>query len=870
MKKQLYILFAVLLLNKTFSQSESARIENEIKTANNCPFIFEATISNVEVFAGDKFGNKLPKSSVRWEGSTGTFYDKNGDEGLGYIKATLTPNKIYKGTLQNNSFEVIYKSVTIQNIHLGISKNDTAIIYMYVPPSHEPDFIILPSFKGQKYLFFCSNIIDLGTFKFQNNKSTESNINVVSNISFGSINSDVYASGFNKTYKTKEDLNTFLSSFNGINVNAKEINSTTPQKKRADVSENKNIEEILKQNNLKYEQWLDNHTKQSQNKQNNALAGTMNISMANPRIVDTLGGNWLEFDILMSASTSTAYFDSFLAHIQYNTSAFGTNMIANNNIVAIQSAPFTSPTYTNPNAYWADNGSNIVIIPFGSSNNGPYNRTLCSLTPQKLLSLRFKIQNCNVPANILFTNTGFTSSFGFYTPTAAGSLTTSIGFTTTNYSGTINDATCKPIITSFNNNIPAGVGRTLVINGRYFGKRKVTGTVILKNADKGTVYPSVGGAYDGGVQPYDVISWKDDEIKIKLPGVIDSVSSTGFSTPGTGKFQVRNFTNTKTESSSILTIPYAIYQLPASTPNYIKFNVQLSGKSPFFGYEVRCNPNVATAFPNAPILIKRALKEWSCNTGINWKLISDTTLGSISDGINMINVGSFSALQRTFREVKYCDLGGGLYRAYEKSFDIEINQTPSFGNWQVDSMGTLLAGNYDFYSAISHELGHGHLVEHINDSLTDIMWWAQYAQPFNQTNRKLVSVSPGAPDAGNYIVDTLTAILPCYGNHVLTFPQNCAGFAINIKKNGKDPLSVTIYPNPIGSNQNLYINFEDLKISKFSYQLIDITGAVVEQETINTYNSNSNVISIKDYPSGMYMLRLNIDGKFKTVKIIKE
>lgn len=866
MKKQFYILsLAILLLNKTFSQSESV----EMKMAKASPLIFEATISKVEVFAGDKFGNKLPNSSVKWQGSLGTFYDKDGNEGMGYIKATLTPNKIYKGNIPTSSFEVIYKSVTIQNIYLSVSKNDTSLSYIYVPPSHEPDFIILPSFKGQKYVFFCNSFADIKAFKFQNNKSTESNINVVSSISFGNSNNGEYASGFDNIYKTKEELNTFLSSFSGVNLNAPELNIKTPQKKSAEVNENKNIEVVLQQNNLKYQEWLSRYKNQTQNKQNNILAGTMNISMANPRLVDTLGGNWLEFDILMSASTNTVYFDSFLAHIQYNSAAFGTNMIANNNIIAIQSTPFTSPTYTNPNAYWTDNGSNIVVIPFGSSASGPYNRTLCSLTPQKLLSLRFKIQSCNVPANILFTNIAFTSSFGFYTPTAAGSLTTSVAFNTTNFSGTINDATCKPLITSFNNNVPAGVGRTLVISGRYFGKRKVNGTVIFKNADKGTVYPSIGNAYDGGVQPYDIISWKDDEIKIKLPGVIDSVNTTGYSTPGTGKFQVKNFTNTKTESSTILTIPYAIYQLPASIPAYTKFNVQLSGKAPFFGYEIRCNPNVTTAFANAKPIIKRAMKEWSCNTGVNWKLIGDTTLSSISDGINMINIGNFSALQRTFREVKYCDLGGGVYRAYEKSFDIEINQFPSFGSWQVDSSGTLLSGNYDFYAAISHELGHGHLVEHINDSLTDIMWWAQYAQPFNQNNRKLVSVSSGAPNAGNYVVDSLTAILPCYGNHLLTFPQNCQGL-INIKKNSKEPLTVSIYPNPINGNQDLFIKIEDLKFTNFSYQVINVSGVVIDEKHLIPSNSNINVIPIKDYPSGIYMIRLNVDGKYNTVKLIKE
>lgn len=865
MKKNIYItIIAVLTLSNLFSQNESKQTTTEITNANKSKFIFEAVVTNAEVFAGDKNGNKLGKNNIRWQNSIGTFYDNYGNEANGYIKATLTVSKIYKGALSNQTIEVIYKSITIQNVNMFAGSKDSVINFMYVPPSHGADFIILPSFKGQKYLFFCNSITDITNFNFKNKNSTESNIEVVSNISFGNENSDAYASGFNQVFKTKQDLNIFLNSFDGVNANDK---SETIEKKSAEKSEEE-INNILKQNLINYNKWLQDHSNNLKGKGSNVAAGTLNLVMANPRLLDTLGNNWLEFDILMSASSSSVYFDSFLAHIQYNTSAFGTNMIANNNVIATLVPPFTSPTYTNPNAYWTDNGSNVVVIPFGSSASGPYSRTLCSLTPTKVLTLKFKIQNCSQPANVVFTNTVFTSGFNFYTPTAAGSLTSSIAFSTATYSGNINDQTCVPIITSFNNNVPAGINRTLVINGRYFGKKKGTGTVIFKDANKGTVYPNVGAPYDGGVQPYDIISWNDSQIKVKLPSVIDSVPSGGYVTPGSGKFQVRNFTNTKGQSTTSLTIPYAVYQLPASSPNYTKYNVQLSGKAPNFDYQIRCNPNVATAFPNAPPVIKRAIKEWACNTGINWKLTADTNLASISDGINVINVGNFPALQRTFRDIKFCDLGGGLFRAYERSFDIEINQTPSFGTWQVDSMGTLLAGKYDFYSAMCHELGHGHVLEHINDSIGDVMWFAQYAQGFNQTNRKLVSTSYGATDGGNYMTDSLNLALPCYGNHVQVLPQNCQGL-INIKKNDKH-LNLVVYPNPVRGNESISIKFEDIDVSRLSYKIFDVTGKVVKENSEDSINQKIINIPISEIPTGLYLIKLKLDNSEKSVKIIKE
>ncbi len=865
MKKNIYIILAMLMLGSLFSQNESKPNNAEKELANKSKYIFEAVVTNAEVFAGDRFGNKLSKNNIRWQSSIGTFYDNNGNEASGYVKATLSISKIYKGTISKQNIDVIYKSITIQNVNMYASNKDSTLNFIYVPPSHGADFIILPSFKNQKYLFFCNSITDITSFKIKNNNSTESNIEVVSNISFGSENSDVYASGFNQTFKTKQELNAFLNTFDEIKVVEK---SETVEKKSSGKSEEE-INSALAKNLENYNNWLSSRSNNIKGKSSNVAAGTLNLVMASPRLLDTLSTRWLEFDILMSASTNSVYFDSFIAHLQYNTAAFGANMIANNNVVATLVAPFTSPTYTNPSAYWSDNGSNIVTIPFGTSISGPYARTLCSLTPTKVLTLKFKIQNCSQPANVVFTNTALTSTFNFYTTNAAGSLTTSIGFSTATYSGNINDPTCVPIITSFNNNVPAGINRMLVINGRYFGKKKGTGTVIFKDANKGTVYPNVGGLYDGGVQPYDIISWSDSQIKIKLPSVIDSVPSGGYGTPGSGKFQVRNFTTTKGQSTTSLTIPYAVYQLPASSPDYTKYSVQLSGKAPNFDYQIRCNPNVAAAFPNAPPIIKRAIKEWACNTGINWKLTVDTALSSISDGINVINIGNFSALQRTFRDIKFCNLGGGLFRAYERSFDIEINQTPSFGTWQVDSVGTLLAGNYDFYSAMCHELGHGHIIEHINDSLGDLMWYAQYAQGFNQTNRKLVSTSYGAIDGGNYMTDSLNLALPCYGNHVQVLPQNCQGL-INIKKNDKN-LNLIVYPNPVKSNENITIKFEDINVLQFSYKIIDITGKVVKEDNgEDVINKKEIKILLSDLMSGLYLIKLNIDNLEKTVKIIKE
>src|SRR5690606_17184767 len=117
------------------------------------------------------------------------------------------------------------------------------------------------------------------------------------------------------------------------------------------------------------------------------------------------------------------------------------------------------------------------------------------------------------------------------------------------------DNVCIPIINLFNDHISAGTGQTLTIQGNYFGdKMRDFSTVVFYDANRGFAYPDPLGPKKGGIQHYDVLNWSDNQIDIRLPSKIDSISATPntpssfiAAVPGSGKFKVRNFADNEAE-----------------------------------------------------------------------------------------------------------------------------------------------------------------------------------------------------------------------------------------------------------------------------------------------------------------------------------
>ena len=164
MKKSLFTLVIAILISNTFkSQTIFDYLTAINATISTIPVIFEGRVTSVEIYAGDDTGNRLPNSTVVWNGDIGYFIDPATNErGIGYSKAKIKVCKVYKGNIEPNvEIDVLTRSSTLNLIYLMRTGSgttaDTSLQYMNVLPSHggEKYDIIMPASSYSKKLYFC-------------------------------------------------------------------------------------------------------------------------------------------------------------------------------------------------------------------------------------------------------------------------------------------------------------------------------------------------------------------------------------------------------------------------------------------------------------------------------------------------------------------------------------------------------------------------------------------------------------------------------------------------------------------------------------------------------------------------------------------
>jgi len=905
MKKIFTILLSITFITNVLAQEKNIeKLKQEIEAT---PYVIEGIVLNVENYPGDNEGKPIDLSidNVEFDNDGLGYYKQfDGTNAIVYSKATIQVCKTYKGNIQAGTIEIITKRKTLTahyNKEGGHFNNKEGLFYNEVVTEHPTNEIAISSHQvGDKRLFYLK---DYSTKKntFFSNVYTLRKVyggilfNAIYEIKEGSqtLTKHSYARGYGEIFKTKEELNQFLKQFKSLNLNTRNYCDPIPEKKN--VGSNEFLEEgkieIDYQKQLNnYNNWLSQSQKRlketiNQNSKTTKKSEGLILEIDNERLTGASAGPmYLEFDIMAYGTSNSTFLDNCLMRIMYNTSAFGPSLVDNGNITITVDPAFSTTTYLDPQTNVIDETTNTLGIPFGVDfNSTNINRTAITIFPVKMLTIKIKIQNCSVASNINFTDVTFTDMFSFYTLIPNDPITAGVSYNNTQYNGSITDKTCEPIITSFTNNIASGVGNILTITGKYFGDAKTDNArVMFKNANNGLnggSYPPNGGPNAGGIQDYDKISWTNNEIKIKLPSIIDSITDPNNNnasvkvTPGSGKFKVRNRYNYETETLQKLLIPYGVAQAITSvTLPYGKHTVELSGSGGNNGYTLHMHPDVETTFPGAKAIIKKALKDWRCASGINWHLGNDTNLTLLNDSINMIVLYTGGGLndpaQQAVLAVNTCFNGQTVHGAFIKNFDIKIDQTI---NWQVDSTGLLHLGKEDFYHAFAHELGHAHTLKHsldtiTNDTLQGIMFSHILAGEVPALQRKTVFNSPRAIDGGQFVTANNLSGTPCAGTHTLVI-ENCT--AISVEEYDNANLNINHYPNPI-NNGNLTVEFELEKSTNTYFFLYDNTGKLITQSSLVKTKNVNYILPVDNLSNGIYYLQVIADSQRQTVKFIKQ
>jgi len=120
---------------------------------------------------------------------------------------------------------------------------------------------------------------------------------------------------------------------------------------------------------------------------------------------------------------------------------------------------------------------------------------------------------------------------------------------------------------------------------------------------------------------------------------------------------------------------------------------------------------------------------------------------------------------------------------------------------------------------------------------------------------------------GRCICKDATATLVTSSELSTAFSNECSGGFISTNINELNPEhTLSIYPNP--SFGDLVLSTKATSFSKDNQiMLYSITGSLLSTSTISSQQTS---IDLSIYPSGIYLLHTNIQGVYKTFKIVKE
>jgi hypothetical protein len=376
--------------------------------------------------------------------------------------------------------------------------------------------------------------------------------------------------------------------------------------------------------------------------------------------------------------------------------------------------------------------------------------------------------------------------------------------------------------------ITAGTKSILTITGSGFGATRGTGKIVFPSASSGPAEVNpVNSEY---------ISWKDNEIKVKVP-----------SGAGTGKVTVSKSGNSV--SLETLTITYA--QLNVVTFSGAAFQVAHINDNSNGGYTYFTSP-VFNANTAATSTFVRAMTNWRNATCVNWEMGGSTPGNSTAqDGTNIVRFGDPGELPEGVLAVtnSYYNSCSGSQVWYVNELD--ITYAPDI-NWNFGS-GSPKFGEYDMESVTIHELGHAHQLGHVIDE-DDIMHRAIGPQ----VRKRDLSATNGA--AGKFVQAQSLTKNTCGPTPMTNFP-GCTATGIETAEESSSP--TTLYPNP--AQHLITISPTWLALAAGEVLIMDMRGKEIIRKRVS---SNQNSVSTEALANGIYLLKLAVNGENKFSELV--
>ena len=379
----------------------------------------------------------------------------------------------------------------------------------------------------------------------------------------------------------------------------------------------------------------------------------------------------------------------------------------------------------------------------------------------------------------------------------------------------------------------SGTKSVLTINGSGFGATR--GSVEFSNANYG------GYIYVNALDTQ-ILSWSDTEIEVEIPYLA-----------GTGKVKVNTISNGSIESDDILAINFAQINLETNLGSGNEaFQTQHVDMDANGGYTWIMNSDFNNN-QEAVDAFSRAFENWTCTSGVNWKIDNATTSvnSAAKDDENVITFDSGLSSGVLGRSTSYYNgcMEGSEVKWYVTEIDIVFNPNKV---WNYTTSAPLF-NEIDFESVTLHELGHAHQLGHVVDN-NEVM---HYSLSNGVSKRDLSTKDL----SGAFDIQQRSLDMPVCAKDTMT---NSICFESNLSTNENALLNeVTIYPNPskaqffINNNTHLPIN---------GIQVYNLVGELVLNKTgINLVQSK---LDLSIYNKGIYIIKLVSNNATLTKKLI--
>jgi hypothetical protein len=582
----------------------------------------------------------------------------------------------------------------------------------------------------------------------------------------------------------------------------------------------------------KYEDYKANidwiaYQKQNYKRKKVRSTNTIKFKISKPITTGT-NPKYCEFDILAADSQNTKFLDIAYIRLVYPTSVCGTNVVAGNKIKFTNIGLISDTNcYSKTVAY--DISSNSITIPITEKVFSQCKSVLPN-TYTPVIHVKFEITNCQ-PNKLIEIKDSLTAvppltwmQGSSFAETANDTFSTD--YDTFFVENNIKTANCGATIDTFYpNSLYAGVGDTLTVKGYLFDTTQGNGSLYFYEANN----PTIPFYYK--MKKVDIVEWKDTIIKAIIPSID---SNYNLLTLGSGKFKIVNNSGASDTTNYPLTVSYSLRNRVDSTLSpQVKMPTLLQNHSNYGGFDFY----VDTIVSHKPLMyaaVKKALNEWVCATGVNFRIVGDT-FGIVrnysDDNINFITMGPEKkyAIGTGIVDQLYCN-GSNPKQFVITGIDIVISD--SITNWCFDTLNNKPVNTVDFYSAILHEWGHAIGHKHIIDS-TKLMNYAlpftpSTNVPYNQRNIDLltqVDAVKGGRRRVSQSADPSNFAFCGTGWQMNPFPICEKYSTLSIAEIGKQAFQINVYPNPF--NNELYFNTLDLSVDIESISLFDITGKVI-------------------------------------------